>query len=165
MSHTEYRREVQKTHKDSKNWHSSANKGAYGREAHKINKQSKDCSSMSKTIYEKEIQEINKQPNGRSSRDRYALQFFQESKEDLRRRKEEALNSIVPLSLKDQEISDDYYPSGVYMPKRPPWDFSMTKEQLEMMEQRYFTVRIHISVIYTILIYLKAVINFIFLHP
>lgn len=136
----------------------------HGREAHmQINKQPKDCSSSTSKIYEREIQKINKQPNGRSSRDRYALQFFQESVEELQKRKEEALNSIEPLSLKDQEISDDYYPPGIDMPKRPPWDFKMTKEQLEMEEQRYLTVCICTFMIDIILIYLKAVINFIIL--
>lgn len=26
------------------------------------------------------------------------------------------------------------------MPKRPPWNFNMSKEQLELREQKYFTV-------------------------
>lgn len=59
----------------------------------------------------------------------------------MRKRKERAFKSIEPASLKDQEISDNYFPPGIDMPKRPPWDFNMTKEQLEMREQRYFTVR------------------------
>lgn len=92
--------------------------------------------------HERQVQRINKQPteDNRSSRNRYALQFFQESKEELRKRKEQAFKSIKPVSLKAQEISDNYFPSGIDMPKRPAWNFSMTKEQLEMKEQRYFTV-------------------------
>lgn len=56
------------------------------------------------------------------------------------KRKEQARQTIEPLSLKDQEVSDDYFPSEVDMPKRPSWDFSMSKEQLELREQKYFTV-------------------------
>ncbi|XP_011692067.1 PREDICTED: guanine nucleotide-binding protein-like 1 isoform X2 [Wasmannia auropunctata] len=82
---------------------------------------------------------INEQPSSKSSRNKYALQFFQESSEKLRKRKERAFKSIEPASLKDQEISDNYFPPGIDMPKRPPWDFNMTKEQLELREQRYFT--------------------------
>lgn len=92
--------------------------------------------------HERQVQKINKQPveDYKSSRNRYVLQFFQESKEELRKRKEQALKSIKPVSLKAQEVSDNYFPSGIDMPKRPPWNFDMTKEQLEMKEQRYFTV-------------------------
>ncbi|XP_017891096.1 guanine nucleotide-binding protein-like 1 [Ceratina calcarata] len=85
------------------------------------------------------IQKINKQPRDNSSKNSYALQFFRETKEELARRREQARCTIEPLSLKDQEVSDDYFPPEVDMPKRPPWDFNMTKEQLDSREQRYFT--------------------------
>ncbi|XP_003703243.1 nucleostemin 4 [Megachile rotundata] len=86
------------------------------------------------------VQKINKQPkDDNSSKNRYALQFFQESKEELMKRKEQARNAIEPLSIKEQEVSDDYFPPEIDIPKRPPWDFNMSKEQLEMREQKYFT--------------------------
>lgn len=85
------------------------------------------------------VQKINKQPRDNSSKNRYALEFFKETKEELARRKEQARCTIEPLSLKDQEVSDNYFPPEVDMPKRPPWDFSMSKEQLDLREQRYFT--------------------------
>lgn len=69
------------------------------------------------------------------------MQFFQETKEELQRRKEEARNLIEPIPVEKQEVSDDFFPPEVDMPKRPPWDFSMSKEVLEMREQKYFTVR------------------------
>ncbi|XP_012219692.1 guanine nucleotide-binding protein-like 1 [Linepithema humile] len=92
-------------------------------------------------VHERQVQKINKQPTEdcKSSRNRYALQFFQESKEELRKRKEQALKSIKSVSIKAQEISDNYFPPGIDMPKRPAWNFDMTKEQLEIREQRYFT--------------------------
>jgi hypothetical protein len=58
----------------------------------------------------------------------------------LRKRREEARQTLQPYQIQDQEVSDDYFPDGIDMPKRPPWDFSMSKEQLEMREQKYFTV-------------------------
>lgn len=99
------------------------------------------CSNESNSEHRKQVMKINEQPrDSKSSRNRYALQFFQESNEKLRKRRERAFKSIEPVSLRDQEISDNYFPPGIDMPKRPPWDFNMTKEQLEMREQRYFTV-------------------------
>lgn len=86
------------------------------------------------------IQKINKQPkDNNSSKNRYTLQFFHETKEELLKRKEQARNAIETLSLKDQEISNNYFPPEINMPKRPPWNFNMSKEQLELREQKYFT--------------------------
>lgn len=99
------------------------------------------CSNESNSEHKKQVIKINEQTrDSKSSRNRYALQFFQESNEKLRKRKERAFKSIEPVSLRNQEISDNYFPPGIDMPKRPPWDFNMTKEQLEMREHRYFTV-------------------------
>ncbi|XP_011864993.1 PREDICTED: guanine nucleotide-binding protein-like 1 [Vollenhovia emeryi] len=96
--------------------------------------------SCSNAQYKRQVMRINEQPSdGKSSRNKYALQFFQESNEKLRKRKERAFKSVEPVSLREQEVSDNYFPPGIDMPKRPPWDFNMTKEQLETKEQRYFT--------------------------
>ncbi|XP_063982221.1 guanine nucleotide-binding protein-like 1 isoform X2 [Diachasmimorpha longicaudata] len=85
------------------------------------------------------IQTINKQPRDATGRNRYALQFFQESKEELRHRQEAARKTIHPLPLDQQEVSSNYFPEDVDMPKRPPWEFSMSRELLDMREQKYFT--------------------------
>ena len=86
------------------------------------------------------VQKINKQPkDSNSSKNKYTLQFFQESKEEITKRKEQARSTLETLSLKDQEVSDDYFPPEIDIPKRPPWDFNMSKEQLELREQKYFT--------------------------
>ncbi|CAL7945463.1 unnamed protein product [Xylocopa violacea] len=99
-----------------------------------------NCSKDNDNFEYSAIQKINKQPkDDGSSKNRYALQFFQESKEELMKRKEQARTAVEPLPLKDQEVSDNYFPPEIDMPKRPPWDFDMTKEQLELREQRYFT--------------------------
>lgn len=93
----------------------------------------RDCSSFG-------YNPVQKKKNDNSSRNRYTLQFFQESKEELLKRKEQARNTIEPLSLRDQEVSSNYFPLEIDMPKRPPWEFNMSKEQLELREQKYFTV-------------------------
>ncbi|XP_076303165.1 nucleostemin 4 [Lasioglossum baleicum] len=84
----------------------------------RINKRTKDCNSY---------------------KNQYALRFFQETKEELSKQREEARHTIEPLSMKEQEISDNYFPPELDMPKRPPWDFNASKEQLELREQKYFT--------------------------
>lgn len=95
---------------------------------------------VNEMVYECNIQKINKQPkDNNSTRNRYTLQFFQESKQELIKRKELARSTIEPLPLEQQEVSDDYFPPGVDMPKRPPWDYNMSKQQLELREQAYFT--------------------------
>ncbi|KAF7996360.1 hypothetical protein HCN44_001992 [Aphidius gifuensis] len=84
------------------------------------------------------IQKINKQPRDSTGKNKYALQFFQESKEELMKRREDGRKTIVPVSLKDQEVADNFFPPGLDIPKRPAWDFSMSREHLEAKEQKYF---------------------------
>lgn len=74
------------------------------------------------------------------SGDRYSLQFAKESKRELERRKDQAFQSLQYIHLQDQEVSNNYYPLEVDIPKRPPWDYSMTKAKLESREQTYFAV-------------------------
>ncbi|KAL7305675.1 hypothetical protein TKK_0001932 [Trichogramma kaykai] len=86
------------------------------------------------------IKKINKQPcDNTGNKGKYALQFFQESQLELKKRKEQALEPVTVKTIEEQEISDDYFPEGIDMPKRPAWDFSMSKEELDMREQKYFT--------------------------
>lgn len=101
------------------------------------------------------MKKINKQPRDNTGKNRYALQFFQETKEEIQKRKEDARKTIEPCSIVEQEVSDDYFPAEIDLPKRPPWDFSMRKDELEMREQRYFTVRklLDIHTIFIDLIY------------
>ncbi|XP_012282012.1 guanine nucleotide-binding protein-like 1 [Orussus abietinus] len=87
------------------------------------------------------IQKINQQPrDGNSSKTgKYALQFYNESKEEIKKRKEDSRTTIQPVSLEEQEISDNFFPPEIDLPKRPPWDYNMSKVQLDLREQRYFT--------------------------
>ncbi|XP_046608113.1 guanine nucleotide-binding protein-like 1 isoform X1 [Neodiprion virginianus] len=85
------------------------------------------------------VQKLNQQPRaGNSTGNKYTLQFLQESKEELMKRKEEARRTINPIPLLAQEISDNFFPPEIDMPKRPEWDFNTTKEILEARERKYF---------------------------
>ncbi|ERL88208.1 guanine nucleotide-binding protein-like 1 isoform X1 [Dendroctonus ponderosae] len=87
------------------------------------------------------IQKINYQPTKvRGSRpNRYALQFFVESKEEIRQKKEQARNTLLPVEDDDLEVSgEEFYPDNLGFPKRPHWEQSWSKEKLEQQENRYF---------------------------
>lgn len=73
-------------------------------------------------------------------RNKYALQFFKESQAELRRRKEDAKSIIKPIPLSQQEVSNNYFPPELDIPRRPSWTYGMSKEQLEVREQKYFNV-------------------------
>ncbi|KAL2723294.1 guanine nucleotide-binding protein-like 1 [Vespula maculifrons] len=96
-----------------------------------------DQSSLIDDIeYKRGIQKINKQPQ--DCRNKYALQFFKESQAELRKRKEEARNTIHMIPFAQQEVSDNYFPPDMDIPKRPSWAYAMSKDQLEIREQKYF---------------------------
>lgn len=79
------------------------------------------------------------QKKGKS--DRYVLQFYQEADEEIQRRKEIARHSLEYVTEDKQEINgDEYFPKEVDFPKRPEWSYDMSREEVEMREQRYFTV-------------------------
>ncbi|XP_055357480.1 guanine nucleotide-binding protein-like 1 [Paramacrobiotus metropolitanus] len=72
---------------------------------------------------------------------RYRLHFYRESKEELKLRKEKASLPVeaVPEEKLEMSLEDIYRPgSELDMPRRPPWDYTMTKEQLDANEQKYF---------------------------
>ena len=76
--------------------------------------------------------------------DKLVSVFERESEETIRKRKEEAMQPLVPLSLeKGLEVSyESVYPQDVKLrleiPKRPPWTSRMSRDQLESNEKRYF---------------------------
>ncbi|CAH2083344.1 unnamed protein product [Euphydryas editha] len=89
-----------------------------------------------------DIVSVNYQPNrarGRGDANRYALKFYRETDEELKMKKEQALQSINPVPEKEMEIDPtDYFPKEVSFPKRPPWDFNMTSAALDAQEHKYF---------------------------
>ncbi|XP_072396262.1 guanine nucleotide-binding protein-like 1 [Diabrotica undecimpunctata] len=71
---------------------------------------------------------------------RYALQFFKESQQEVLRQKEIARHSLELKEEKDLEIDgSEYFDKALDFPKRPPWEYGLEKNQLEVQEHRYFT--------------------------
>lgn len=72
-------------------------------------------------------------------RERFAdLQFFRDTDEEIRLRKEQAMLPIVPLEDIELEIDAQLPAAALDMPKRPPWNKMLTKEQLDKNERTYF---------------------------
>lgn len=78
-------------------------------------------------------------PHGKYDPNRYRLHFFKESKDDIARRKEQASCPYLPLPQEclemDIDIGGDKF---IDIPKRPPWNYKLSKKQLEASEERYF---------------------------
>lgn len=90
-----------------------------------------------------DVVSVNYQPargkGGGRDTNRYALKFYRETEDELRMKKEDALKELRPVPEKDMEVTpEDYFPTDLSFPKRPPWDFNMTPAQLDAQEQRYF---------------------------
>lgn len=69
------------------------------------------------------------------------LQFFRETDEEMKIRKEEARNSLKKFDEKDLEINaDDYFSLDLDFPKRPAWSYNISPRDLDLKEQKYFTV-------------------------
>lgn len=76
---------------------------------------------------------------GQNNRERFAdLQFFKDTDEEIKLRKEQAMLPIAPLEESHLEIDAISPMASLDMPKRPPWNKSFTKEQLDKQEQIYF---------------------------
>lgn len=72
---------------------------------------------------------------------RYCLQFRRETPQELERRKKRAREPYAPLDESALEVSPEQFflpGSALDMPKRPPWNRSMSKEALEAREAQYF---------------------------
>uniref|UniRef100_A0A8C0G0A9 Guanine nucleotide-binding protein-like 1 n=1 Tax=Chelonoidis abingdonii TaxID=106734 RepID=A0A8C0G0A9_CHEAB len=95
-----------------------------------------------------QVRKLNQQPAVRRLGDRsydpnrYRLHFERESREELERRKKVAQEKIlepVPESEKELDIQDVYRSGSVLdFPKRPPWSYQMSKEQLLVREEKCF---------------------------
>nr|XP_054769733.1 guanine nucleotide-binding protein-like 1 [Lytechinus pictus] len=72
---------------------------------------------------------------------RFHLHFQKESKSELAQRKKQAMQPYEPLpeSAQEVDIDDIYQPGSVLdMPKRPPWDYNISKDKLEQREEQEF---------------------------
>ncbi|XP_014261286.1 guanine nucleotide-binding protein-like 1 [Cimex lectularius] len=89
------------------------------------------------------VQRINRQPTkgpGKSNVNRFNLQFRKDSEAEVKKGKEEATKSLVPVKPEELEIeAEKYFPPDLKFPTRPPWDFSMSKEELNAIENRHFS--------------------------
>lgn len=95
------------------------------------------------TLTSEAIAKINAQPDAggpRRDANRYALTFFRENNVELNKRINETREpyEVIPPEGLEVKASDVFPNDELGMPKRPPWDFKMTPEQLEMREQKYF---------------------------
>ena len=82
---------------------------------------------------------INQQPGLSRNTNRYNLKFHVESKEEIEARKEMARHAIIPEPETNMEKGSDYcFVPGLEFPKRPKWDYSMSQQQLDMKENKYF---------------------------
>lgn len=97
-----------------------------------------EVSENTRTVLDN-IQKINMQPlrDPRSKSNRYVLQFHSETPKEIRELKEKALQGIEKLTDKDFEVGDFYF-DGYDFPRRPPWNYQMSKEVLMANEERYF---------------------------
>ncbi|XP_020667970.1 guanine nucleotide-binding protein-like 1 isoform X1 [Pogona vitticeps] len=95
-----------------------------------------------------QVRKLNQQPQVRKPGEqgydpnRYRLHFGRESKEEIERRKKIAREKIlepVPEEETEVDIDDVYKPGSVLdFPKRPPWSYEMTKDQLLAREEKCF---------------------------
>lgn len=79
--------------------------------------------------------------NRKHDPNRYRLQFDRESKGEIEARKKAAQEPLKYVSEEHLEVSLEttYKPGSVLdMPKRPPWKYSMSKEQVERTEREMF---------------------------
>ncbi|KAK7466005.1 hypothetical protein BaRGS_00037442 [Batillaria attramentaria] len=90
-----------------------------------------------------EVQHINQQPSAGKDCDpnRFRLHFLKITPEEMRQRKKAARKPLTKVKEDDLEISMESVhgsDESLDFPKRPPWNFSLTKTQLEQQEQDYF---------------------------
>lgn len=93
------------------------------------------------------IRRLNQQPSqGLGPRgydpNRYRLHFERDSREEVERRKRAAREQVLqPVSAEvlELDIHEVYQPGSVLdFPRRPPWSYEMSKEQLMSQEERSF---------------------------
>ncbi|GFR78050.1 guanine nucleotide-binding protein-like 1 [Elysia marginata] len=92
-----------------------------------------------------EVQRINFQPrpqtSSRLNANSFRLHFFKEDVQTINRRKKEARRPIKPVHEDFREWTlEDAYPNDAKLdfPKRPPWSYASSKEELEQREHKYF---------------------------
>ncbi|XP_048116223.1 LOW QUALITY PROTEIN: guanine nucleotide-binding protein-like 1 [Alosa alosa] len=92
-----------------------------------------------------DVRRLNQQPSARDSRydpNRFRLHFEKESREEVERRKKIAMEKILePAAEQELEVDiNDIYPEerGLDFPRRPSWNYGMSREELLRKEERSF---------------------------
>ncbi|XP_068204635.1 guanine nucleotide-binding protein-like 1 [Palaemon carinicauda] len=86
-----------------------------------------------------EVMAINYQPGRNQRVNRYNLKFRKETAADKEKRR--ALHSQPIDFLSESELeagTEHFYPPGLSYPSRPPWRANMSKEELDMNENKHF---------------------------
>lgn len=69
------------------------------------------------------------------------MRFHRETEAELQENKVLALKTIEPVEEDNLEIKiNDYFPPDLNFPVRPLWDYSLTRDELDAREHRYFLV-------------------------
>ncbi|CAL1548880.1 unnamed protein product [Lymnaea stagnalis] len=112
-------------------------------------KKSLQCGDIGREalLNEFDIQKINEQPvkgvdkGSKFDINSFKLYFFKESEEKIHQKKKESRLPVKLLSEKHVAYNlEDVYPPTAKLdfPKRQPWNFLLSKEQLEQQERQYF---------------------------
>ncbi|XP_060127200.1 guanine nucleotide-binding protein-like 1 [Zootoca vivipara] len=122
---------------------SSSNSRSGSHDRHEDHTDTSDSESFSL-----QVRKLNLQPQVRKPGEhgydpnRYRLHFDRESKEEVERRKKIAREKILePAPEVETEVDiEDVYKTGSALdfPKRPPWNYQMTKDQLLAREEKCF---------------------------
>ncbi|XP_025111798.1 guanine nucleotide-binding protein-like 1 isoform X1 [Pomacea canaliculata] len=127
----ERRNRKQDSHDDDDEEDTGSHKSARGKE--------KDDRSRSRV----EVDRLNQQPvaDKEWNPNRFRLHFFKISPEEMKVRQKEARKPIVKVKEEALEVSFEQIhgsDEALDFPKRPMWNYSMSKEKLEQQEQTYF---------------------------
>ncbi|XP_053147828.1 guanine nucleotide-binding protein-like 1 isoform X3 [Hemicordylus capensis] len=122
---------------------SSSNSRSGSHDRHEDHTDTSDSESFSL-----QVRKLNQQPQIRKPGEhgydpnRYRLHFDRESREEVERRKKIAREKILePMPEAEMEVDiEDIYKTGSVLdfPRRPPWNYQMTKEQLLVREEKCF---------------------------
>nr|XP_030053227.1 guanine nucleotide-binding protein-like 1 isoform X2 [Microcaecilia unicolor] len=124
---------------------SSSNSRSGSRDRREDHTDTSDSESLSVQVLK-----INQQPQVRRpgergyDANRYRLHFEKESREEIERRKKvarEKVLELVPETELEVDIDNIYKPGSVLdFPKRPPWSYQISKEQLLAQEEKSFQI-------------------------
>ncbi|XP_053578018.1 guanine nucleotide-binding protein-like 1 [Bombina bombina] len=122
---------------------SDSNSRSQSRERGEENTDTSDSESI-----RPQVRRLNQQPLAPRGRERgydpnrYRLHFERESKEEVERRKKIAQDKVldpIPEAELEVDISEIYRPGSVLdFPKRPAWNYDMSKEAVLSQEERAF---------------------------